>query len=141
MSLNCSDRATKEDLYGLLFSPKVLNCNLACEDISSKRLSRQMATRDLCPKKASRQTASLSPWRIKGVCHSAPLSIDCFILSCIFVSILTRSISGVCNTPLLPNGRFFCSCIFVSILSSREFIGNNVSCRQVVGAYCICPTE
>ena len=140
MSLNCSDRATKEDLYGLLFSLEILICSLACEDFSSKRLSRQMATHALCSKKVSRQTASLFPWRIKGVCHSAPLSIDCFLISCIFVSVLTRSVWGICNTPLLPNGRFFCSCIFVSVLSSREFIGNNVSYRQVVGSYCIRPT-
>ena len=141
MSLNCSDRATKEDLYGLLFSLEILIWNLACEDLSSKRLSRQMATRALYSKKVSCQTASLFPWRIKGVCHSAPLSIDCFLLSCIFVSVLTRSVWGVCHSAPLSDGWFFCSCIFVSILPSQEFIGNNVSCRQVVGAYCIRPTE
>ena len=140
MSLNCSDRATKEDLYGLLFSLEVFNCNLACEDLSSKRLSRQTATCALCSKKASRQTASLSPWRIKGVCHSAPLSINCFLLSCVFVSILTRSVLGVCHSALLSDGWFFCFCIFVSILSSWEFSGNNPSCRQSVRADCIYPT-
>ena len=120
MSLNCSDRATKEDLCGFLFSPEILICSLACEDFSSKRLSRQMATRALCSKKVSRQTASLFPWRIKGVCHSAPLSIDCFLLSCIFVSVLTRSVWGICFCALLPNGRFFLSCFFFSSLDGRK---------------------
>ena len=120
MSLNCSDRATKEDLYGLLFSPKVFNCNLACEDLSSKRLSRQTETRALCSKKASRQTAYLSPWRIKGVCHSAPLSIDCFLLSCIFVSVLTRSMWGVCHSAPLSIDCFLLSCFFFSSLDGRK---------------------
>ena len=120
MSLNCSDRATKEDLYGLLFSPEILICSLACEDFSSKCLSRQMATRALCSKKGSRQTASLSPWRIKGVCHSAPLSIDCFLLSCFFFSSLDGRKEGKRRSRRLRPPAKFAICVMVYVITFIE---------------------
>ena len=131
MSLNCSDRATKEDLYGLLFSPEILIRNLACEDFSSKRLSRQMVIRALCSKKVSRQTASLFPWRIKGVCHSAPLSIDCFLLSCFFFSSLDGRKEGKRRSRRLRPPAKFAGYMMDSICLPANFAG------YMMGSICL----